>query len=297
MRLNRLLAAMLSLALGLLLLDATAHAQSQSWVSGVGNDANPCTRSAPCLTFAGALSKTATGGEIDCLDPVSVGMVNITTSITLDCSGAFGLVQASGTNGINVAAGPADKVILRGLSVGGGINGINFTSGAQLSVERCLIKGFSQDGIHIMLGAASAVYVTNTYITEVSNGIVAQTSAGALTVAVNQTTIVNSTANGFQAAGGTIDVTITNSIISKAGTDAIVGSAGSPQINVDSSTVSDSTTAFYSASGSMIRISNNNIYNNITDFAIPKGGDIQSASNNRITEGGTTNPTGKITLK
>jgi hypothetical protein len=297
MKTKTLLVAMLGLVLGLVLADTTAHAQTQSWVSGVGDDANACTRTAPCLTFAGALSKTAAGGEIDCLDPASFGVVTITKAITLDCSGAFGLVQVSGTNGINVAAGPSDKVILRGLSFGGGVNGIDFTSGAQLSVERCLIRGFSQNGIQINLGAGGAVYVTNTYITEVSNGIVAQTSAGALTVTLNQTTIVNAATNGFQAAGGTIDATITNSIISKAGASAVIGSAGSPQINVDSSTVSDSTTAFYAASGAVIRVSNNNIYNDVTDFSIPKGGIIQSAANNRITEGGTTNPTGKITLK
>jgi hypothetical protein len=297
MKTKTLLVAMLGLVVGLVLADTTARAQSQSWVSGVGDDANPCTRTAPCLTFTGALSKTAAGGEIDCLDPVSFGVVNINKAITLDCSGAFGLVQVSGTNGINVAAGPSEKVILRGLSFGGGVNGIDFTSGAQLSVERCLIRGFSQNGIQINLSAAGAVYVTNTYITEVSNGIVAQTSAGALTVTLNQTTIVNVATNGFQAAGGTIDATITNSIISKAGANAVIGSAGSPQINVDSSTVSDSTTAFYSASGAVIRVSNNDIYNDVTDFSIPKGGIIQSASNNRITEGGTTNPTGKITLK
>jgi hypothetical protein len=295
MKLNTLLIAALGLVAGLALADTSVHAQS--WVSGAGNDTNACTRAAPCQTFAGALSKTAAGGEIDCLDPGSFGAVTINKAITLDCSGGFGLVEVSGTNGINVAAGASDKVILRGLSFGGGVNGIDFTSGGQLTVERCLIKGFSQTGILINLTAGAAVYVTNTYITNVSNGIVAQISAGALTITVNQTTIANPAANGFQAAGGTVDATITNSVIAKAGASAFIGSAGSPVINVDSSTVSDSTTAFHSAPGTVIRISNNNIYNDITDFDIPKGGIVQSASNNRISEGGSTSPTGKITLK
>ena len=297
MGMNRQLTAVLGLVLSLALADSSAHAQSQSWVSGVGSDANPCTRTAPCLTFAGALSKTKAGGEIDCLDPGSYGAVTITKAVTLDCSAAFGLVEVSGTNGINVSAGASDIVIIRGLSFGGGVNGIDFTSGAQLSVERCLIKGFSQNGIQINMSSGGSVYVTNTYITGVSNGIVAQTSAGALTVAVNQSTIANPTANGFQAAGGTIDATITNTLILKAGTNSVVGSGGSPQINVDSSPVADSTTAFRASSTTEIRISNNNIYNNLTDFAIASGGAIQSASNNRITDGGTTNPSGKITLK
>jgi Right handed beta helix region len=228
MGMNRQLTAVLGLVLSLAFADSSAHAGSQSWVSGVGSDGNPCTRTAPCLTFAGALVKTAAGGEIDCLDPGSYGAVTITKAVTLDCSATFGLVEVSGTNGINVSAGASDIVIIRGLSFRGGVNGIDFTSGAQLSVERCLIKGFSQNGIQINMSSGGSVYVTNTYITGVSNGIVAQTSAGALTVAVNQSTIANPTANGFQAASGTIDATITNTLILKAGTNSVVGSGGKP---------------------------------------------------------------------
>jgi hypothetical protein len=300
MRTNTLLIAVLGLLLGLVL---TAHAQSQSWVSGVGNDANPCTRIAPCMTFAGAISKTTAGGEIDCLDPGGYGAVTITKAITLDCSGAFGLIQVSAaSNAINVAAGASDTVIIRGLSFdgvsGGGLNGIVFTSGAQLSVERCLIKGFSQDGIYVNLSAKGAVYVTNTYITNVSSGIVAQTTAGALTVTINQTTIANPTVYGFQAAGGTIDATITNTLIANTGASAVIGSAGSPQINVDSSSVVDSTIAFHAASAStVIRISNNNIYNDATEFVIVSGGAIETASNNRVTPGGSTKTSAKITLQ
>jgi hypothetical protein len=135
MRTNTLLIAVPGLLLGLILADTTAHAQSQSWVSGVGNDANPCTRIAPCMTFAGAISKTTAGGEIDCLDPGGYGAVTISKAITLDCSGAFGLIQVSGSNAINVAAGVSDKVIIRGLSFdgvsGGGLNGIYFRRPAQ----------------------------------------------------------------------------------------------------------------------------------------------------------------------
>src|SRR6516164_10584520 len=70
-----------------------AQAQaSRTWVSGVGDDANPCSRVAPCKTFAGAISKTAPGGEIDCLDPGGFGAVTITKAVTIDCSGAFGSV-------------------------------------------------------------------------------------------------------------------------------------------------------------------------------------------------------------
>src|SRR4029079_22479 len=80
-----------------------ARAQaSRTWVSGVGDDANPCSRTAPCKTFAGAISRTATNGEINCIDPGGFGAVTVTKSITIDCLGTFGSILAAGTNGVNV---------------------------------------------------------------------------------------------------------------------------------------------------------------------------------------------------
>src|ERR687887_2786612 len=109
----------------MILWSSLAYAQaSRTWVSGVGDDANPCSRTAPCKTFAGAISKTAAGGEIDALDPAGYGAVTITKSITIDGGGGqVASVLVSGTNGIVVQAGPADVVILRNLSING-IRGI-----------------------------------------------------------------------------------------------------------------------------------------------------------------------------
>src|SRR5215207_2565430 len=89
------------LALAMLIAPA-AHAQAtRTWVSGVGDDVNPCSRTAPCKTFAGAISKTAIHGEISVLDPGGYGTLNITKSITVDgTQGAgFGSALSSGTNG------------------------------------------------------------------------------------------------------------------------------------------------------------------------------------------------------
>src|SRR5437879_11053053 len=85
-----------------------AQAQAtRTWVSGVGDDANPCSRTAPCKTFAGAISKTAKDGEISVLDPGGFGTVTITKSITIDCSGGgFASILASGTNGNKVKPAP-----------------------------------------------------------------------------------------------------------------------------------------------------------------------------------------------
>ena len=106
---------------------------SRTWVSGVGDDANPCSRTAPCKTFAGAISKTAAGGEIDALDPAGYGALTITKAITIDGGGGqVASVLVSGTNGIVVQAGPSDQVILRNLrfnGIGTGINGIRWLAG------------------------------------------------------------------------------------------------------------------------------------------------------------------------
>ncbi len=59
-----------SLLVLLLAVGSTASAQSaRTFVSGVGDDVNPCSRTAPCKTFAGAISKTSAGGTIEALDP------------------------------------------------------------------------------------------------------------------------------------------------------------------------------------------------------------------------------------
>src|SRR5882762_10707525 len=106
-----------------------AQAQAtRTWVSGVGDDVNPCSRTAPCKTFAGAISKTADGGEIDCIDPGGFGAVTITKSITIDGGGTFGSILAAGTNGVNVndsgSGAPNTKVVqLRNLSINGATTG------------------------------------------------------------------------------------------------------------------------------------------------------------------------------
>ena len=105
----------------ILLCSSAAQAQAtRTWVSGVGDDANPCSRTAPCKTFAGAISKTAAGGEIDALDPAGYGAVTITKGITIDGGGGqVASVLVSGTNGIVVQAGPTDVVTLRNLRING----------------------------------------------------------------------------------------------------------------------------------------------------------------------------------
>jgi hypothetical protein len=131
------------LALVALAIPSSASAQAtRTWVSGVGDDANPCSRTAPCKTFAGAISKTAAGGEINCLDPGGFGGVTITKSLTIKCHYTEGGVLVAQTNAIVVNAAATDKVTLRGLD----INGIGV--GAQTSLSG--IKVLSAKSVHIL---------------------------------------------------------------------------------------------------------------------------------------------------
>ena len=130
---------------------------SRTWVSGVGDDLNPCSRTAPCKTFAGAISKTTAGGEINVLDSGAYGGVTITKSITIRAVGVEAGVLVSGTNGITVNAGANGRVALIGLDLEGlnqttlsaGLSGVNVLSGFDVLIEDCRIHGFNTAGVTV----------------------------------------------------------------------------------------------------------------------------------------------------
>src|SRR5215211_226818 len=93
----------LTCAVFIMALSSLAQAQAtRTWVSGVGDDVNPCSRTAPCKTFAGAINKTAVNGEIDVIDPGAFGTMTATKSITVDGGGMFAGVLAASTTGFTV---------------------------------------------------------------------------------------------------------------------------------------------------------------------------------------------------
>jgi len=146
--------------MGMSLLSVPAHAQAtRTWVSGVGDDVNPCSRTAPCKTFAGAISKTAPAGEINVLDPGGFGAVTITKSITISSEGPEAGVEVSGTNGIVISAGANDTVILKGLDIEGlgtGLNGIQILAGLNVYVINCRIHHFIDNGINMASSTSDA---------------------------------------------------------------------------------------------------------------------------------------------
>jgi hypothetical protein len=185
-------AALLGCAALALALFAAAPARAQAtrtWVSGVGDDVNPCSRTAPCKTFAGAISKTAAGGEINCLDPGGFGAVTVTKSITLDCSGTLGSILASSSNGV-IIAGAGIGVILRGIEINGappggsqGLAGIKVLQGASLLLDDVRIYNFGGGGapaVDIEPGLSGGG--TGAFKLDIRNTTVSNNAGGAILV-------------------------------------------------------------------------------------------------------------------
>jgi len=265
-------------ALGTAMLQAQA---SRTWVSGVGDDANPCSRTAPCKTFAGAISKTAAGGEIDALDPGGFGAVTITKAITIDGGGGqVASVLVSGTNGIVVQANAStDVVILRNLrinGIGSGLNGIQFNSGKDLNVENCFIFGFTQNGINITLNQASqgSAHIINTVLK--NNGGVGVRATNAVAPAV-QVGIDHSYAIldnvGFEAAQHSRMV-VENSVTENATTDGMKADDAATtdsQMTVTRSVSSYNANGMTAGAGSTVAVDNSKVAFN-TSCAFNNGG-------------------------
>ena len=171
-----------AIALVALAVPSAAFGQAtRTWVSGVGDDANPCSRTAPCKTFAGAISKTANGGEINCLDPGGFGGVTITKSLTIKCHYTEGGVLVSGTNAIVVSAALTDTVTLRGLDINGigtgaptSLSGVKVLNAARVNIYDSEIYRF-QDGVAVIPAPASAnttrTVIKNTHIHDNNIGV------------------------------------------------------------------------------------------------------------------------------
>jgi hypothetical protein len=255
---SKLVLGILAMLVVLAFVGTPAYAQAtRTWVSGVGDDANPCSRTAPCKTFAGAISKTAVGGEINVLDPGGFGAVTITKSITISSECTEAGVLVSGTNGIIVNVPNAtDQVVLRGLDIEGlgtGVSGITVLTGGTVMVEKCTINHFTVSGINFTPSVAgSQLHVVDTIIREngalpssgqailfaptgtakgsldhvrIENNISGLRVLGtaAATVSVQNSIAANNNFAGFATGTGTANLTIENSAASGNGTGVLCG--------------------------------------------------------------------------
>lgn len=192
-----------------------ADAQAtRTWVSGVGDDVNPCSRTAPCKTFAGAISKTAVNGEINCLDSGGFGAVTITKSIVIDCTGTLGGVLAAGTNGtiinITVATDLKKTVILRGLDYNGagtGINGVRILAASKVFIEKTILTGFTQNGVSVENTTPVQIFISDCTIRNNSGSGVGTFSTNTTEIAVSKCVIGGNGTGILAAANATFRIT------------------------------------------------------------------------------------------
>jgi hypothetical protein len=277
---------------------------SRTWVSGVGDDANPGSRTAPCKTFAGAISKTDPSGEIDVTDPGGFGALTITKAVTIDGAGTFASVLVSGTSGINIAAGPNDVVALRNLSINGlgaaGLDGIHFTSGAALHLENCVVFNFGRKGVFFEPTGGSRLFIKDCIIrnnADPTNGgalLLSPQGAGSAVVSVDSTRLEG---NLFAiVATDNSTVTVRNSVSASnanAGFAVASVSGGPVVMDLEQCLVLDSNATVNSAgvaatgAQASIRISNVMVVSNRLGLFVSAGGNIISFGNNRIAGNGT----------
>ena len=292
----------------LLVLGIGASAQAQAtrtWVSGVGDDANPCSRTAPCKTFAGAISKTAAGGEINCLDPGGFGAVTITKSMTISCPYTEGGALAGGNGIVLNMPAATDVAFIRGLDIFGvnpPTNGIRFINQGSLYVENCTIRRFnaaSSQGISFQPSGASNLYISDSTIGDNGNGatgggiLIQPTSAGGAKVVMNNVRVENNANNALQVntTGNTsasgVSITINDSIFAgSSGGVAVITAVGNAPVNMmlTNSMITQNSGIGLGVSGpsGTVRIGNTTITGNGTGVFIAGGSTVTSFGTNRL---------------
>jgi hypothetical protein len=288
---------------------APARAQTaHTWVSGTGVDNAVCTRLLPCKTFAGAIAATLAGGEISVLDPGGYGSVTITKSISIinDHPGEAGILAAGG-NGITITTGPTDVVVLRGLVIIGdaakpGLNGIIFTGGGALHVDKCLIKNFhgaapNGVGLNFAPSIAGELFVSDTVLIDNGSGIngqgirIAPSGSGSAKVAIERVRAENN-AVGIEAiataTSGAMYITIRDTLASgnrSTGFSAVTPAfAQSINMMISNSAAVNNGTAGISASGAKARVmvGNTTVTGNNFGLSFASGGQLQSYGNNAV---------------
>ena len=288
-----------SVALSVVMLAVASAASAQAtrtWVSGVGDDANPCSRTAPCKTFAGAISKTAAGGEIDALDPGGFGAVNITKSITLDGAGTMASILFSGTNGV-IVNGAGIVVTLRNLSLNGGtptspgVNGVRIIQAAHVNIEHCEIFNYSDRGIADERTTAGRLNVVDTIIrnpigtgtTTIGIRVTPTTGSAANSLTVDRCNITGNLASNSHAIFMSNGVTalITRSTLNNNTFGVTLAGTGVAASIEETSLLANATGVKVSA-GTTARLSETMIAGSTVNGCDLGGGSIISFGNNRI---------------
>jgi hypothetical protein len=299
--------------LALMAMSGIASAQAtRTWVSGVGDDANPCSRTAPCKTFAGAISKTAAKGMISVLDPGGFGTLTITKGITIDGGGINGSILSVSTNGIIINAGVNDSVRIRNISIdaaSSGFDGIRFLAGKALLLDNVRIHDTTNgQGVNFIPSGSSRLVISDSIISNNVGGsgvYVAPGASGFAYVSIDNTRL-NNNMYGLRAEARSM-VSIRNSFVSNNTSNGITANSVTDpvEITVDSCQVTQNGINGSSAAGiksngvlASIVISENLISGNYNGLVASAGGDIFSFGSNRVVDNNVDGtPTGTLTTR
>jgi hypothetical protein len=283
----------LAIAIFTLAFASMTQAQAtRTWVSGVGDDVNPCSRTAPCKTFAGAISKTATDGEIDALDSGGFGAVTITKSITIYGYSNLAGILAAGTTGVIVnvsTVGVTNAVQLRNLSINGagtGTNGIRIIGGTNTTVEieNCVIFGFKAGngrGISEERTVAGKLWVQDTLIkNNLHQGVVVNGVGGVIKATLDNVRLVNNE-SGVVVSQTNNFIVIRNSVATNNSASGIAADNGA-RLDIVNCLSSHNGTGINSDSGADVVVSRTTVIRNTTNGLGFSGGTIKSYGNNEV---------------
>jgi hypothetical protein len=254
-----------------------AFAQAtRTWVSGVGDDANPCSRTAPCKTFAGAISKTAAAGEISALDPGGFGAITITKSITINGTGTLAGILSALVTGVIVNAGVNDTVIIRDVSINGagnGLNGVRYLAGKALTLDHVWIYGFNSAtgrGVDMNMTSAGSLRVIDSRIQNIAeDGIRVNTTGGLAEAAIINSHIMDCGGDGIEVLANARVGAFGTRIFHSTGNGVNVTGAGSAT-NLDDCFISNNAIGIRNANSST-RVSDSIIANNSTGLSVVAG--------------------------
>ncbi|MBV8686926.1 MAG: hypothetical protein JOZ90_07020 [Alphaproteobacteria bacterium] len=287
---------------------APASAQAtRTWVSGVGDDANPCSRTAPCKTFAGAISKTATGGEINCLDPGGFGAVTIVKSITIDCVGTNGSLLAANSNGF-IINGAGAVVTLRNVAVNGAStttgNAIRILQAAAVNIDHVIVENFGGTGTNgkgVSIETATAnvkVNIQNSSFYNITNfDVHSNPSAGNVLLYIDHSTFARGGTTAIQLRANTLAFINDASITGHNPGAAVAAELTSVTTHISNSFFANNQFGVFSGNGGSptTRIYGTVITGSATDGLNITSGSIFSYGNNAIRgNAGNETPTGAV---
>ncbi len=235
---------------------ASATAQ-RTFVASSGDDGSTCSRASPCRSFATAILQTNAGGEVIVLDSAGYGPVTVTQAVSIIAPPGVhaGISVFPGASGVIVDAGPADKVVLRGLAISGqgGTHGIVIDGGGEVHIERCVVSTVTDTGVFILVAADTRIQIRETSVRS-NGGPGLWVSGGAPVVDITDSQFV---LNGSAGPGGPLPGIVMNS-----------GTLNAQRIGVDSNAQFGVVAAADTGSTVVATISNSTISGNANGGAV-----------------------------